>query len=55
MAPYLALRETPHGQMMIALPKRSPISKLPSPLTCRTMKLAKVGLIDVYQSICIAI
>jgi len=39
-APYLALSETPHDQMMIALLKRSPLSKLPPPPTHRTMKVA---------------
>ena len=40
MAPYLALKETPHGQMTIALLKRSPLSKLTSPPTHRMMKVA---------------
>ena len=40
MAPYLALWETAHSQMMIAMPKRSPLSKLPSPPTHRIMKVA---------------
>jgi hypothetical protein len=42
-AHYLALRETPHDQMIIALPKRRHLSKLPSPPTRRTMKFAKVA------------
>ena len=41
---YLALWETAHSKMMIAMLKRSPLSKLPSPPTHRTMKVDYVGI-----------
>jgi hypothetical protein len=54
LGPYLALRETPHGQIMIALLTRSPLNKLLSPPHPQNNEscLGWYYLTDVYQSIC---
>ena len=44
MAPYLALRETPHGPYDDSPAEEEPSQQTPVSPTRRTMKIAKVGI-----------